>query len=68
MPKLNPESLEKWLSAGNKLVGSPIAGLVLDAIGSKLTATITPEQLAGMKARLADAGVRKARAKQRAGS
>ena len=68
MPTLKPEQIEKWLAAGEKLVKSPIAGVVLHVIGDLLPkAGITPEQLAGMKARLADAGTRKARARQRAG-
>ncbi len=65
---LKPEQLEKWLAAGEKLVKSPIAGVVLHVIGDLLPkAGITPEQLAAMKARLVDAGDRKARAKKRAG-
>ena len=65
---LKVEQLEKWLVAGEKLVKSPIAGVVLQVIGDLLPkAGITPEQLAGMRARLADAEKRKARARQRAG-
>lgn len=68
MPPLKVEQLEKWLAAGEKLVKSPIAGVVLHVIGDLLPkAGITPEQLAGMKARLVDAGARKLRARQRAG-
>ena len=68
MPSLKPEQIEKWLAAGEKLVKSPIAGVVLHVIGDLLPkAGITPEQLAGMQARLADASTRKARARQRAG-
>lgn len=68
MAALKPEQIEKWLAAGERLIKSPIAGVVLHVIGDLLPkAGITPEQLAGMKARLAEAGARKARAQKRAG-
>lgn len=66
MKSPTPEQIEKWISAGEKLVKSPIGGLVLNAIAGVLPkAGITPEQLAGMKARAADATQREARARAR---
>jgi len=67
-PKLTPENIEKWMAAGEKLMKSPITGAVFGAIAPFLPkAGITPEQLAGMKARAADSKQREERARKRAG-
>jgi len=51
-----------------KVLGSPAAAAVLAALKPLLpTWGITPEQAAGLNARFADAGARKARAQKRAG-
>lgn len=69
MPKkITVEQLEKWLAVGEKLVKSPIATIVLAALAPLLPkAGFTPEQIAGMKARAADASDRERRARKRAG-
>ena len=63
-----PEHVEKWLAAGEKLLRSPITGVVFAAIAPFLPlAGITSEQLAGMKARATNAEQREAMARKRAG-
>lgn len=68
MKKVTPEQVEKWLKAGESLMKSPITSVVFAAIAPFLPkAGLTPEQIAGMRARSLDAEQREARARKRAG-
>lgn len=62
------QQLEQWLAKGEQIMRSPITASVFAAIAPFLPkAGFTPEQIAGMKARAADAATREARARKRAG-
>ena len=68
MPKVNPKKIQQWLAVGDALMGAPVASVVFSAIAAYLPkAGLTPEQIAGMKARYLDAEQREARARKRAG-
>lgn len=66
MPKL--KDVESVLTKAQAVLGSPATALLLQALKPMLpTWKLTPEQIAGLDARYADAEVRKAKARKRAG-